>query len=77
MKLRFWQMCWFPARHAGQVPSQSKGMTVTWSPAVHSVTPSPTAATTPLISWPMTAGVVTRASMLPWKMCRSVPQKPV
>ena len=56
MKSRFWQMCWLPARQAGQVPSQESGMTVTRSPTVHSSTPSPTAAIMPLISWPNTRG---------------------
>ena len=38
MKFRFWQMCELPARQAGQVPSQSSGITVTASPAAHPVT---------------------------------------
>ena len=29
LTLRLWQRCSFPARHAGQVPSQVSGMTVT------------------------------------------------
>ena len=32
MKVRFWQMCVLPARQAGQVPSHSSGITVTFSP---------------------------------------------
>jgi len=70
-------MCEFPARHAGQVPSQARGMTVTGSPTVQPSTPSPRAAMVPLISWPITAGVATRASMWPLRMCRSVPQIPL
>ena len=30
-------MCWLPARHAGQVPSQESGITVTGSPTAHPV----------------------------------------
>ncbi len=76
MKSRFWQMCWLPARQAGQVPSQARGMTVTASPSVQPVTPLPMAAIVPLISCPKTRGVSTRASMLPCRMCRSVPHSP-
>ena len=42
MKVRFWQMCVLPARQAGQVPSQSSGITVTFSPGDQPSTPSPT-----------------------------------
>ena len=76
MKSRFWQMWELPARQAGQVPSQASGMTVTASPTLHPSTPSPIAAIVPLISWPNTRGFSTRASMLPCRMCRSVPHSP-
>ena len=39
MKLRWWHRCWCPAWHAGHVPSQSSGITVTRSPT-SVVTPS-------------------------------------
>ena len=41
MKFRFWQMWELPARQAGQVPSQSSGITVTASPAAHPVDAGP------------------------------------
>ena len=59
------------------MPSQSSGMTVTRSPTDQPSTPSPTSAMVPLISWPNTKGIVTRASIDPCRMCRSVPQRPV
>ncbi len=34
-------MCWNPAWHAGQVPSQARGITVTASPAAQPSTPAP------------------------------------
>ena len=71
------QTCRCPARQAGQVPSARNGITVTASPTDHPVTPSPTAVTRPAVSCPITAGVVTRASMWPAAICRSVPQMPV
>ena len=76
MKVRFWQMWELPARHAGQVPSHSRGITVTRSPADQPSTSVPTDSTVPLISCPKTSGVRTRRSMCPWAMCRSVPQRP-
>ena len=66
-----------PRRQAGQAPHQPSGITVTGSPDRQPVTPAPSAAIRPDISCPMTAGSPTRASMSPWKMCRSVPQMPV
>ncbi len=75
-KMRFWQTWVLPARQAGHVSSHCSGITVTPSPGDHPVTPSPTAATVPLISWPNTRGVVTRVSMSPCAKCRSVPQSP-
>ena len=33
-KISRWQMCWWPARQAGQVPHHSRGITVTGSPTV-------------------------------------------
>ena len=77
MKFSRWQTCEWPARHAGHSPHQSRGITVTRSPGDQPVTPSPTAETVPDISCPSTAGTVTRASIAPWKMWRSVPQMPV
>ena len=69
---------WFmPAWQAGQVPSQSSGMTVTLSPTVQPLTPGPTWATVPDISCPMGHGSFTRPSMPPCEMVRSVPQMPV
>ncbi len=43
MKFRLWHRCVLPARQAGQVPSQSRGMTVTASPNCQPCTPSPRA----------------------------------
>ena len=43
-----------PARQVGQRPHQRSGITVTGSPADQPVTPSPTAATRPDISCPIT-----------------------
>ena len=39
-------------------------------------TPSPTSATVPDISWPITIGTGTLASISPRAMCRSVPHSP-
>lgn len=76
MKSRFWQMCSFPARQAGHVPSQASGMTVTASPTDQPSTPVPRATIVPDISCPIVAGLLTRPSMSPWKTWRSVPQIP-
>lgn len=74
---RRWQTCEWPAAQAGQVPHHFSGITVTGSPAAQPWTPSPMLAIVPLISWPMIAGTVTRASMFPCRTCRSVPHSPV
>ncbi len=66
-----------PARQAAQSPHHTSGITVTGSPTRQARTPSPVAATFPAISWPRIAGGVTRPSMAPWTMWRSVPQMPV
>ena len=76
-KSRLWQMCEYPARQAGQSPHGASGITVTRSPIDRPLTPFPIAAIVPDISCPSTAGSVTRASIAPWRMCRSVPQIPV
>jgi hypothetical protein len=60
MKLRLWQMCALPARQAGHSPHQSSGITVTRSPTAQPLTPAPSAEIVPDISWPSTAGIVTR-----------------
>ena len=70
-------MCEAPLVHAAQSPHETSGMTVAGSPTAQSSTPSPIDATRPAISWPSTAGIVTRASIAPWRMWRSVPQIPV
>ena len=77
MNTRFMQTWELPAAQAGHSPHDLTGSTVTGSPTDQPSTPAPSAATRPDISWPMTAGRVTRPSMSPWKMCRSVPQMPV
>ncbi len=77
MTSRSWQMCVNPRVQAGQFPQARVGITVTGCPIRQSGTSSPTAAIRPDISCPITAGAFTRASMSPWKMCRSVPQMPV
>ena len=60
----------------GTRPHQRSGITVTGSPADQPVTPSPTTATRPDISCPITPWSATRSSMWPARMCRSVPQIP-
>ena len=49
-KSRLWQMCEYPARHAGQSPHGASGITVTRSPTDHPSTPFPIAAIVPDIS---------------------------
>jgi uncharacterized membrane protein YfcA len=72
-----WQTWLCPRRQAAHSPHQSSGRTVTWSPACHPSTSPPMASMVPDISCPMGHGEVTRASIAPCAIFRSVPQIPV
>ena len=54
--------CGLPLRHARHSPHTARQLRTTKSPAATSVTPSPTASTTPAASWPSRKG---KSSLMP------------
>ena len=64
-----------PTAQNAQLPQVSVGSTDTRSPGANSVTWSPTASTTPEVSWPGMIGKTVGANS-PSSTCRSVPQSP-
>ena len=61
------------ALHMRHAPQRSPGPPTTMSPGCHRVTPSPTAATVPIHSWPCQLPGTPQPSST---MCRSLPQMP-
>src|ERR671917_895631 len=75
MSLRFGQRLVYPARQSGHVPSEESGFTATSRPTSSSLTPSPTSATVPANSWPITSGGG-RVPIFPREPSISQPQMP-
>jgi len=61
------QMFSRPARHAVHCPHVSTAARSTLSPGLSVLTPAPSAATVPEISWPSTSGGVLKVGV-PWSM---------